>query len=81
MKASGNKVPVFEEAQQCQVEGHGLDHIPFGPLVIAGALGLFHQQSVDIVDADGGEHDKDIGRLFPAVKNQVDHQQDRVAPF
>ena len=77
-KIGGQEVPVFEKPQEQQVEHHRLPHEPPGFFVVLPVL--FHQQAVDIVNEDGGEHDDDIHRFAPAVEKQADQQKHQVPP-
>ena len=78
-QAPGDKVPVLEKEKQRQVEYHRGAHRQPGAPVVASALAP-PQYSVGVVDDGGEEHDDDIDRLSPSIKNEVEDQQHPVPP-
>ena len=80
-KAAGDEIPIFEEAQQSQIENDGGGHRhPRAPVVPPGFAPL-HQQAVGKVDGGGQEHDDDINLLAPVVEYQGSGEQNHVAPL
>ena len=78
-EGAGDKIPVFEEEQQRQVEHHRRGHRQPGAFVVASLLAPGDQHAVGVVDGDGGEHDEDVLGLAPPVEDQVKDQQHRIA--
>ena len=76
----GDEVPVLEEEEDGQVQGQGEPHGPPGLEVLPLPLPPAHQGPGKVVHQDGKDHEDDVGGLPPPVENEVDHQQEGIAP-
>src|SRR4051812_19762593 len=73
-----NEVSVLEAYKEQQVDAHGRYHEWFHRRAIPVTL---NQQSKDVVDRDGGRHDKGIERFPPGIKEEARHKQPGIPPF
>ena len=73
------EIRVLEEPQNTQIPHHGHDEHRLGPLGLPHGAEMADGQSVAVVEHRGKQHDKDIFRLAPAVKQQAEHQKQRIA--
>ena len=79
LQGSGYQIPILEEEQDGQVQSQGEAHRPPCPFVVAFLLAAVDDDAGEIVQHNGEDHQQDIHRLAPAVKQQVEHQQHKIA--
>ena len=73
------EVAVFEEQQENEVYGDRdhHEHTRLFPVVFV----LFDEEAEDVCVEDGDEHDDDVKRLPPTIKEHADDKQHHVAPL
>ena len=78
VKGTDDKIRVLEYNKKRQIDRSIDDQYRFGFIVPLLSV-CRDQPSADIVQADGEQHQQDINRFAPPVKNQIDNEQPKIS--
>ena len=72
------EVGVFKESEQGDIDADGGDEGDFGGAWVFFLTEVGDQKSGEVIDGDGSDHQKDVGRFAPAIEGKACEEQDEV---